>query len=493
MARRKVFWVHLAASLEEDGIGRSVGRKLWNAAVCEYCQTDSTAGVEFSKREREEIALSETEREKLQDYVRSFEAECVSTRSERIWTMDFTADRRAGPLALALPEGALLVEVKFAGLNLSGPIASFRGVRFVGTANFDHATIFGDADFSGAQFDAAAGFQGVTFKRHAAFNNALFGGGVTFAGGTFESGASFNAAQVFELATENQDGSARSLGDPNKPLCNFTKVEFSGRTSFRGAAFAAKHPSAKQRSGYHINPLDFSDASFNGPVHFANATMLGVPAFFGVQFKGDVDFSRVAWVGSQIDYRAMPEASQIRAIAVRDQPHNETRAWEALENHMSALGKRDDQHRFFRFRRRAGRKADRGDRRKLLNRVIDGLYDCLCEYGWNVSRALAWWAVVWGGSASVLVGAVSVWTPHQLTLGKTACSSIALAFSYAHRFLFLHQPGAPLNGHLEEIEFLTRGTPAEAVVHTVGLANAIVGPVVLFFLFLTLRNRFRMR
>lgn len=407
--------------------------------------------------------------------------------------MDFTADHHAATLALALPEGAILVEVKFAGLTFSGPWTSFRGVRFVGKANIGHAIFFGDADFSGAQFDTEARFQGVTFKRHAAFNKALFGGSVTFADGTFAGGASFIEAQFFELETENQDGSARSLGDPDKPLCNFTKAQFSGRTSFRGAAFAAKHPSAKQRSGYHINPLDFSDATFGAPVHFANATMFGVPAFFGVQFNGDVDFSRVAWVGSQFDHPAMQKASQIRAIAVRDQAHNEMRAWEALENHMSALGKRDDQHRFFRFRRRAGRKADRGDRRKLLDRVIDGLYDCLCEYGWNVSRALAWWAVIWGVSAIVLVGAVSVWTPHQLTLGKTACSSIALAFSYAHRFLFLHQPGAPLNGHLEEIEFLTRGTPAEAVVRAVGLVDAIVGPVVLFFLFLTLRNRFRMR
>ena len=493
MARNKVFWSHLAARLEEEEIRGVVGGKIWNAAVCECCQTDSTAGVVLSKREREEIALSETERKKLEDYISSYKAECDSTRSKPIWTMDFTADRRSEPLALALPEGAMLVEVNFTRVTFSGPLTIFRGVRFVGKATFEYAKFAGDADFSGAQFDAAAGFRGVTFERHAAFNKSLFGGGVSFAGGTFAGVASFNEAEFFELETKSQDGSARSLGEPNKPLCDFTKAEFSGRTSFRGAAFAAEHPHAKHRSGYHVNPVDFSDASFGGPVHFANATMFGVPTFFGVQFNGDVDFSRVAWEGSQFDHPAMPKESLIGAIAVRDQAHNEMRAWEALENQMSALGKRDDQHRFFRFRRRAGRKAERGDRGKLLNRVIDGLYDGLCEYGWNVTRALAWWAVVWGASAIVLVGAVCIWTPHHFTLGKTVYSAIAVAFSFAHRFLFLHQPGAPLNGHLEEIVFLTRGTPAEPAVHAVGLAGAVVGPVVLFFLFLTLRNRFRMR
>ena len=73
-------------------------------------------------------------------------------------------------------------------------------------------------------------------------------------------------------------------------------------------------------------------------------------------------------------------------------------------------------------------------------------------------------------------------------LGKFVLASIETGFANAHAFLFLTSSG----GYLEESRSLLESNDAWGLVKGVGVAEAILGPIFLFLLLLTLQKRFRL-
>ena len=66
--------------------------------------------------------------------------------------------------------------------------------------------------------------------------------------------------------------------------------------------------------------------------------------------------------------------------------------------------------------------------------------------------------------------------------------AIATSFSNAHAFLGLTSE----NGYLEAYRDVTEASLDQWVMQLVGTGQAVLGPILLFLLLLTLRNRFRL-
>ena len=149
---------------------------------------------------------------------------------------------------------------------------------------------------------------------------------------------------------------------------------------------------------------------------------------------------------------------------------------------MSKLEKPLDRHRFFRYKMRARRRLD-----GFPLRVINWLFEKTADYGWGVSRAFTWWFGHWVLFAAILFA--NAWPSiGSANLGKFVLASIETGFANAHAFLFLTASG----GYLEESRNLLESNDAWGLVKGVGVAEAILGPIFLFLLLLTLQKRFRL-
>ncbi len=149
---------------------------------------------------------------------------------------------------------------------------------------------------------------------------------------------------------------------------------------------------------------------------------------------------------------------------------------------MSKLEKPLDRHRFFRYKMRVRRRVD-----SPLLRIINWLFEKTADYGWGVGRACAWWFGHWVLSAVILF--VNAWpSVSRANLGKFVLASIGTGFANAHAFLFLAASG----GYLEESRKLLASNDAWGLVKGIGVAEAILGPIFLFLVLLTLQKRFRL-
>ena len=106
----------------------------------------------------------------------------------------------------------------------------------------------------------------------------------------------------------------------------------------------------------------------------------------------------------------------------------------------------------------------------------------------TLGRALFWWLVHW--SASGLVLFANTWTDDtDLDWWKRGFAALGTGFANAHAFLGLNRPG----GYLERGRRMLEDNDISGVLTTVvGMTEAVFGPVFLFLVLLTLRNRFRL-
>ena len=159
------------------------------------------------------------------------------------------------------------------------------------------------------------------------------------------------------------------------------------------------------------------------------------------------------------------------------------RAWERLELIMSELEKPLDRHLFFRFKMRAKRRTD-----GHLLRILNWLFDKIADYGWGVGRTFAWWFGHWAVSGLVLFANTGSATT-TVEWWRLLLATLGTGFANAHAFLRLTAEGgylAPCQKLLEEND------KWELLTATIGTAEAVLGPIFLFLILLTLRNRFRL-
>ena len=354
--------------------------------------------------------------------------------------------------------GLVLVNATFDRATFRGDVTLSDKTRFYGDARFHDAVFEGSVHCWRAQFDASVTFAGTCFKRYVGFIGTEFMGGASFANATFEEQVMFNDSRFEERHFSG------SIMIPY--LADFRNAKFHGRASFREVLFG-NDESAYSRRFWPERRADFTDAVFTTTTEFRGAVFGGAPAFFNATLHEDTDFARIDW--NKADTKNIPVDYAIRA-------------WERLELMMSKLEKPLDRHQFFRLKMRARRRSD-----GVLLRIVNWLFDKTCDYGWGVGRACAFWFGHWIICAVVLF-VNTVLASDGVGLRNVAMASVGASFANAHAFLFLTARG----GYLEESLRLLKENDEWALVTGVGVAETILGPILLFLLLLTVRNRFRL-
>ena len=349
-----------------------------------------------------------------------------------------------------------LVDADFSNVQFHAPV-DLEGARFFMRARFKDATFGAIAFFDSTHFESAVDFDRVQFTDFAEFLSVEFNGAATFDAASFRSQVRFNGAKFV----------ARDTGGLPVPYhASFKGVDFRGGGSFRNVVFGAD-PTQTEKLLRPRRLADFSDARFHAATAFRGAVFNGSPAFFNCRLHEDTDFSRVRWP------KAMPRS--------RDAEY-EIRAWERLELMMSQLEKPLDRHRFFRLKMRSRRLTD-----GRFLRMVNYLFDVTSDYGWSVTRASVTWIAHWLVAGLVLFVNAGQEAARGDTL-KLFTAALGVAFSNAHAFLSLAGDG----GYLESCRELIGQHGHGGLLATVGVTQAILGPVLLFLLLLTLRNRFRL-
>ena len=370
--------------------------------------------------------------------------------------MDFSGLTFSGITDLA---GLIFYRADFDSAQFEGDVRCSDTTRFCGQTWFHNAIFEGGIFCDKTRFDTEASFAGSCFKRFAMFSGVEFRGGASFAKVVFELGVMFNDSKFEER------GFPQWMIFPS--LADFKGAKFLGTTSFKEALFG-NNDTVRSRRLWPERRADFTDAEFRAPASFRGAVFGGPPAFFNTTLHEDTDFERIDW--------RKAETKNVRAdYAIQ--------AWERLELMMSKLEKPLDRHRFFRLKMRARRRVD-----GPLLRIMNWLFDKFADYGWGVGRSFKWWFGHWAVSGLVLYAN----TPSTATAAeglKLPVAALATGFANAHAFLRLTAEG----GYLKPCQKLLEDNDIwSPLTITIGTAEAVFGPVFLFLLLLTLRNRFRL-
>ena len=354
--------------------------------------------------------------------------------------------------------GLHLVRSNFSEAQFRGGLQLSNETHFYDQSWFCDATLKESLSCHGARFHAPVSFAGSCFDGGATFIDTKFMGGASFANAKFQVNAKFNDSKFEERYF--------SSGISVLILADFRKAKFPAGASFREVLFG-NDEKAYLRTLWPERRVDFTDAEFGAATTFRGASFAGAPAFFNTTLHEDTDFGRVDW-----------RKAETKNISV----DYAVRAWERLELMMSKLEKPLDRHRFFRLKMRARRQTD-----GYFLRALNWLFERTCDYGWGVSRAFGCWLGHWLVSGLILfantgTGRVSTeWF-------RLALAALGTSFANAHAFLFLATEG----GYLEAERKLLEKHDEFGILVPFGTVEAILGPIFLFLLLLTLRNRFRL-
>ncbi|MDE0347332.1 MAG: hypothetical protein OXI66_16365 [Boseongicola sp.] len=352
----------------------------------------------------------------------------------------------------------ILVHADFSNAIFPSRITLSDKTQFYSQTRFCNANFSAGLSSCGARFHTHVSFSGSRFEHTATFVETLFMGGASFKDALFYVNAMFNDSQFEERYF--------SGGITLPVLADFRNAKFPDGASFRAVVFG-RDESAYSRKLWPERRADFSGAEFGAATSFRWAVFAGAPAFFNTTLHEDTDFGRVDW--------SRAETTNISAdYAVR--------AWERLELMMSRLEKPLDRHQFFRLKMRARRRTE-----GRVLRTLNWLFEKTSDYGWGVGRASACWLGHWL-IASLVLFANSDAAASGAERWRLALAALGTGFANAHAFLFLTAEG----GHLESARKLLEECERYAIMTRLGTLEAVLGPILLFFLLLTLRNRFRL-
>ncbi len=340
-------------------------------------------------------------------------------------------------------------------------------------------------DFSNKEFDGLVCFTGFVFGGEVRFNNARFSGGTvlfndaTFAGSVTFDGAEFQRDAVFMSA---EFASVTSFqGTKFFVPTFFSSAKFFHNTSFAESKFLHDvyfnsvmfQRQVRFSQVLFAREADFRSAEFTGPTHFdgTNFETL-VPGFFEATLYEYTDWHDSKWPMVPSD----PDASR-----------RQVQYYQRLGLLMNRLEKRSEQHFFFRTEMRAQRQAEGWTIAGLMN----WLYEFICDYGYGLHRVGSLWVGHIGIGAVAMSAARIFGSPEDCSSWSKAHDFISflpealwISFSNAHALLGLNK------GFLQEAIKSWSDTP---MFNAIGSIQTALGVVLLFFLLLTIRNRFRMR
>ena len=421
-------------------------------------------------------------------------------------------------------------DVSFASAHFCGG-AFFRSASFGGDVDFTFATFDDDAWFAETRFRAIAGFLSVSFLEDADFGSATFGGDTWFLSASFRKHANFASASFgddawFRSAAFERRASFRSASFAKGAEFNsasfgkdagFESASFGGNSNFESAVFSAN--------------AHFGSATFDGFVRFVSTSFEGDAVFDSVRFDGNAWFQKAAfgdlsvfdsvhfdWTADFSDGAFAAKTLFRNAVFARRAPefyqrdvHQNTvftlrpenwpaiteknaddslRAYARLRHVMNELQKPDEEHFFFRQEMRC--KALTED---APNNWLIAAFGVLADYGISVTRPVAWLAALWAVAAyayaaHVLPGCFAGLSD-GLPEGAAGCAGgrgAALAhgagLSFSSLFGFLG---------FSRLYFWEVLQALPAPLKVLAGFQTLAGVVLLFFLGLGLRTRFRLK
>ncbi len=383
-------------------------------------------------------------------------------------------------------QGYILIGARFEN-TIFEKNAWFRNALFIGTANFNGAKFRNSQNALG---DGSA-FDRAVFQNTAYFKGATFNYLTTYSESRFMSAVYFDNGKFVPLVDEN---------DVTSGAVDFRGSKFHGDVDFNGARLQVG--AGFKECSFHRDALfldtkfggraDFNNSAFKAKTSFRRGHFTVPPTFFEARLHEDTDFGDVQWNETEKSYRPpwrirFFTKSQGKIESSPDFAADDAvRAWDRLALIMSRFEKPHERHTFYRLRMRAQRAA--GIRGPVF--LANWLFDALCDYGWGLGRTLAWWA-----GHMVIMALVLTWcakdTPSvdRPGCGPALWESLVVSFANAHAIFSLGSQDGYLHDVRECLELAVR---PEWMMPTVGTVQAVIGPILLFLLLLTIRNRFRL-
>lgn len=318
--------------------------------------------------------------------------------------------------------------------------------------HFPH-TEFQEVDFSNFYFGFTTTFRDSTFREFVEFKGTIFVSDVRFCKTSFEEGANFFNA--------NFGGKADFIESRFSMFAVFADVTFNDLTDFSGATF--------------ISTANFSvtgNVKNAVPMHFRGATFsYHPPSFFGRKIHEDTDWTDTVW----------PEA-----VDNEKQLKSNIREYEQLSLSARELGKTSDEHLFFRKEMECRRVLVRFEK-KCLCRLVSvtpfWIFRTFSSYGYSFERPAGWLLFLW------LLGPIGYFLYFSFCrplsgIGWSSILQDSMIFSTANMLPFFgFHSRFPLQ--LLDVE--------SGLIFLFSVGQTILGFILLFFLGLGLRNRFRLK
>ena len=205
-----------------------------------------------------------------------------------------------------------------------------------------------------------------------------------------------------------------------------------------------------------------------GKTSFQNVTFTVAPLFFETTLHEDTNWTEITWPKKPEDKEDATEY---------------VRRYDRLALMMSTLKQPDNEHRFFRLSMQAKEVRDG----KGISTSVSRLYGLFC-YGWGLEYALKLWVfhiLLGAGCLSVM----ALWQrsqplPNLAKIVTKIVQALAVSFSNSHPVLGLRS--GPAKSAHDSFETLSG-------FDILWMIQSLSGSLLLFFLVLTIRNRFRLR
>lgn len=340
----------------------------------------------------------------------------------------------------------------FVGFIFPKPI-SFEATKFSHKMSFKNSIFLDAADLKCSIFTSRADFRYCKFSKRINFTKTVFRGAAVFKESQFSGALQFQKSKFYGYAS-------------------FQKSLFWGKTDFSKVSF--------------FDAVNFSSASFDSSARFGNSKFKAGMYFQRTMFKSYAPEFYNAEVSEDISWEgAVFGDSKNQSLKLSERNKD---AYERLALMMDRLKKHHERHMFYRLEMRARRQMEK---RWSLPRFINWGYEGFSDYGYGVGRTTS----LWGGNIFVGALLLSLDKSYRMatptwenikTGGELFRNALATSFSNAHGFLGLGR--GPLKDQVETYQAANLFIPYNGL----AIAQAILGAIFLFFLLLTLRNKFKM-
>ncbi len=328
-------------------------------------------------------------------------------------------------------------------------LAQFNHVTFCKEANYQHANFNADLIVLGAKFYCPANFMNTKMTRYANFDGTAFSETAVFSYAEFVGITSFNKVSFLTACSFRR--------------CKFLDLTYFLKTRFGGPEVMSDHS------------IDFTEAVFDGPTSFEECYFASrLPDMTGATLHETTtitaDFAhwpilRPSWL-TRLDIWLRLR----KKVNYSKQSPKEIKASSARLRHAMAKQMLPEEEHFF-FRREMWAAARSG---KILPRMPILSFEFLSDYGYSISRPIGWLLCLWLIGIFVYVG--------RTTMGWWD----AAAYSFAAMFKFF---GFQRTYLAKE----TLGLADFPWMETFAATQTVLGFILLFFLGLGLRTRFRLR